>query len=101
MPFLWNSRAGASRLKPLPQFLSRRTPPAPLRIPNLESRIPNPESRIPNPKSQISNPGSKASRQPAARRQESATSPARFRQIPAAMRFSSMAHGLLLMGIAR
>jgi hypothetical protein len=94
MPFLWNSRAGASRLKPLPQFLSRRTPPAPLRIPNLESRISNPESRIPNP-------GSKASRQPAARRQESATSPARFRQIPAAMRFSSMAHGLLLMGIAR
>jgi hypothetical protein len=61
----------------------------------------NPESRIPNPKSQISNPGSKASRQPAARRQESATSPARFRQILAAMRFSSMAHGLLLMGIAR
>jgi hypothetical protein len=62
--------------------------------PHAACALANPESRIPNP-------GSKASRQPAARRQESATSPACFRQILAAMRFSSMAHGLLLMGIAR
>jgi hypothetical protein len=69
--------------------------------PHAACALANPESRISNPESRIPNPGSKASRQPAARRQESATSPARFRQIPAAMRFSSMAHGLLLMGIAR
>jgi hypothetical protein len=64
----------------MPQFLSRAC------------ALANPQSP---------NPGSKASRQPDVRRQENAAPSARLRKIPAAMRFSPMAHGLHLMGIAR
>jgi hypothetical protein len=49
----------------------------------------------------IPNPGSKASRHSDVRRQENAASVARPGKNPAAMRFSSVAHGLHLMGIAR